>query len=477
MLVKGEGKEKVLIVDDTYGMQSITGKTEEFFKRLVSRIKDPKTGQAFDLARDFWHSNVSSEVIRLKQPKVIVAVGAGAFQMLVGEFRNWKGKVVGIDELRGFVFDGPGKIPVIGTYPPSYIVSGNFHLSRVSQLDILRGIEIARQGRPTRLARYILHPTVFDAKRFQDTYEEALAKDSNLPLAFDIETPYSSKAEKDEDPYEFEIEDDVSYTVLRISFAFKEDEAITFSWVEPFISISRRLLASAGPKISFNGIAYDIPRLEASGIPILGDQIDGMHLWKCYEPAFPMSLRFVVSLTLPDADQWKLKVKENEELYSCKDSDYLLRAYNKIKAKLEESGRWEMFLRHFVKCGTVLKRMSRRGVKVNLAARQEARERIEGWVNEKIAEIQPLVPMALRPKKLFKLGLETLLKKGLKREDLILVPGQIPELPKNKVLTEELLLVSAPKPLKKKRIVKSAEPKARRKQSSSESSSKKASEL
>ena len=411
------------------------------------------------------------EVIKEKKPKVIVAIGGIAHAALAGEFRNWKGKKVGIDELRGFVFDGPEGIPVIGTYHPSYLVRGNFHLARVSQLDILRAVEVARQGRPSRQAHYNLHPGGVQAHAFVTAYEEALAADPNLPLAFDIETPYGTKAEKDDDPYDFSIEDDASYTVLRISFAFREDEAITFPWIEPFVSIAKRLLASAGPKISFNGIAYDIPRLEAAGIPVAGDQIDGMHLWKCYEPAFPMSLRFVVSLLLPDADQWKLKVRENEELYNCKDSDYLLRAYNKIKAKLEEAGRWEMFQRHFVKCGTVLKRMTRRGIKVDTEKRAAAREEIEGWLIKQVAEIQPLVPLSLRPKKIFKLGLETLKKKGYKREDFVLVRDQLPELPKGKVLNEEGLIVSAPKPPKSPKPAKPVV-KKKRKPASSESSTK-----
>lgn len=486
-LLRGEGKEKVLLVGEALGEEEakegkpFVGKTGTFLQRLVSRIKDPRSGQSFDFDRDFWTTNVVRcrppnnnlsgfwyereaiercrhfllDVIKEKKPSVIVAIGGTAHKALAGEFKDWRGKVVGIDALRGFLFHGPSSIPVIGTYHPSYLTRGNFHLARVAQLDILKAVEVARFGKPVRPARYQLHPSGMDAKRFLDSYEAALTVDPTLPLVFDIETPYSSKAEKDEDPYEFAIEDDISYTVLRISFSFKEDEAITMPWIEPFISISKRLLASLGPKISFNGIAYDIPRLEASGTPVLGDQIDGMHLWKCYEPAFPMSLRFVVSLLLPDADQWKLKVRENEELYSCKDSDYLLRCFNKIKAALEGAGRWEMFQRHFIKCGTTLKRMTLRGVKVDQEARSTARRKIEGWLEEKVKEIQPLVPMELRPKKIFKIGLETLMKKGYRREELVLVPDHLPELPKGKILTDEGLLVSAPKPPKLPKTAKS----------------------
>lgn len=459
-------KEKVLIVQGEEGRIDPL-KLKNFFNRIITRTKD-SSGQSFEAERDFiFAADWNFRKLLKAKPKAILAVGERAHREVIGTFTNWKGKKVRIDELRGFVFDGPEGIPTIGTYHPNFLLTGNFHLARVSQLDLLRTVEVARLGRPERIAKYLLRPSAMDAKHFLDSYEAALAKDLKLTLAFDIETPYGSKAEKDDDPYDFAIEDDASYTILRISFSFREDEAITFPWTEPFISIAKRLLASPGLKVSYNGLAYDIPRLEASGFPVLGPQVDGMHLWKCFEPAFPMSLRFVVSMLLPDADQWKLKVRENEELYSCKDSDYLLRCFNKIKTALEREGRWEMFLRHFVDCGIVLRRMTSRGIKVNQEARAEARRKIEGWLEEKVKEIQPLVPFALKPKKIFKLGLETLMKKGHKREDFVLVADTMEELPKNKILNSEGLLVSAlklpklPKPVKparkKKRLPSSSD--------------------
>ena len=96
--------------------------------------------------------------------------------------------------------------------------------------------------------------------------------------------------------------------------------------------------------------------------------------------------------------------------------------------------------------------------------------RVEAVIKQ-VAEIQPLVPLSLRPKKIFKLGLETLKKKGYKREDFVLVREQLPELPKGKVLNEEGLIVSAPKPPKSPKPAKPAV-KKKRKPASSESSTK-----
>jgi uracil-DNA glycosylase family 4 len=499
--LRGKGKEKVLLVGEALGKEeeeagiAFVGKTGQFLQRVIARIRDPHTGRQFNLDEDFWVTNVVrcrppnnellgawyedvaiancrkylEETISQVRPKAIVAVGAIAHKALVGIFRDYKGKEIGIDQLRGFIFDGPDRIPTIGIYHPSFIVRGNFHLTRTLQLDILKAVEVARYGRPKRPTTYVLFPSAANATHFVEEYEAALAKNPDLELAFDIETPYTDDEEKDEDPYEIAIEDDASYEVLRISFAFKEDDAITMPWVEPFISLAKRLLRSKGTKVSFNGLAYDIPRLEASGVEMGGYQIDAMHMWKCYEPAFPMSLRFVVSLLLPDAIQWKILRDQGEEVYSCKDSDYLLRVYLKIKAALIAQGRWEMFHRLFVECTTVLRRMSRRGVKVDKEERQKAREVIDQWIVEKEAEIQPLVPDPLRPRKIFKLSLETLQKKGYKREDFVLVPDQVESLPKGKILNEELLIVSSPKPPKKPKTVKVAAPKARRKRSSSDS--------
>lgn len=492
---RGEGKEKILIFGEALGEEeelagiAFVGKTGSFLSRIISRTIDPETNLPLSIDRDFWVRNTvmcrppnndlapyekeavekcrryALEAIEELKPRVIVAVGGVALKALTG-------RPEGIDTLRGYVFRGPKGLPVIGTYHPSYLIRGKVHLSRVVKLDLLKAVQVARHGLPERVTRYTLNPSPFDLLRFVEDYETALAGTPDLPLAFDIETPYVKKAEKDEDPYNFSIEDDESFTILRISFSFKEGEAITFQWREPFISLAVRLLSSPGPKIAFNGLNFDVPRLEANNCPIEGDFIDVMHEWKCLESALPMSLRFVVSVLLPDAEPWKLEVREKPEFYSASDSDLLLRAHNKIRAKLEAEGRWNMFLRHFVRCGTVLKRMSRRGIRVDKERRQAARETIEAWLKERERAVQKVVPIDLCPRKTFMLPLETLEKKGYKREQLLLVDDRVEELKKGWRLSEEGYLERIPKE-KKPRAARAVKEKSPRSSSGSTKRGKK----
>lgn len=403
---------EALGADEEEAGKPFVGSAGRTLDRLISRVVDPGTG--LPLRReDFFITNV----IRCRPPNneltgapyehealvkcsshfeesvkeagcsTFLALGNQALRRLTGQW--------GIDKLRGYYHDGEGGRTVIGTYHPSYIMRGNWHLSRVFQLDLLKAVQLARNGRVKRERRYCLHPSPADLANFIQEYESL----PDATLAFDIETPYDDDLEKDED---FAILEDLpSYTIHRISFSFREGSAITMPWREPYISGARMLLGMDRPKTVWNE-AFDVPRLEANDCPVNGQVVDSMQAWHCLEPSLPMGLKFVATFYCPDLPPWKLQSHTDPEWYSAVDSDALLCCYNGIRVALEKQGRWAMFLRHFVALGGVLRGMGRRGIAVDRGARAAAKKHFALRFEETVEKTQALVPLAIRRKKVYK---------------------------------------------------------------------------
>lgn len=332
--------------------------------------------------------------------KAVLAVGEEAFRSTTG--------LEGVLKLRGYIIEDRGPVPVIGTYGADYILAGKFHLARIVQTDLLKACQVGRHSAHAfrRERRYIPHPTPEDAASFLANWVRA----GKPPIAFDIETPWSAK--KDEG---MTFEDDESYTVLMVSFAFNPYEAISFPWTMPYIDIAKAILRDANVSLVWNA-KFDVPRLMANGCEFGGQIVDAMVAWHWLEPSLPMGLKFVAPFLCPDMDAWVLSKDKDMALYNCGDSDVLLRAYLEIKKRLELQGRWAVFERHFLEFGKILSRMTVRGIKVDLDARRESRATFERELEETIEAAQGMAPSEVRPvhpPKGYKKTKEELIKSGI----------------------------------------------------------------
>lgn len=406
----GAGRLGVLVVAEALGEDEareglpLVGQTGKLFNRIVGRTFDPHLNRSLE-RDDFLLANVVNcrpplniltkasyelsaiehcspylmETIRKFKPKAIIAMGNQPLRWFTGEW--------GIEQLRGYAFSTPYG-PVVPTYHPAYIMKGKFNLTRVMQMDILKALRIAREG-PESLKvqkHYQLHPSPQAFEIFIREYEG-----SGAPLAFDIETPYGSK---DEDMGV--IEDDASFTILRISFSFSPFHAITVPWTPPFIEMVKRLLFLKGEKLVWHE-NFDVPRLIANGVKFGGQIIDAMHAWHFLEPSLPMGLKYVSTFFCPDMPAWKLLAHKEKEWYSCADSDTLLRCYFGIKERLGAEGRWDIFRRHFVELGGMLRRISDRGIAVDSEKRRTAKDYFSGRYEETVRGTQPLIPVEVKP--------------------------------------------------------------------------------
>lgn len=425
----GSGEYGVLLVGEASGEEEalsslpFQGKAGQVLDRLISRTKDPDTGlplqrSKFKIANAYFCRPIENsldfpgaedamdhcrpnldKVIQEMRPKVILAMGATALYRLTGLGRFRK---QGIEHWRGSLLESPYGW-VVPTFHPSYIMRGNFHLAQTFISDLLRALRVSRRGVPQKTLDYILYPT---PQRFKD-FIEGWRSAGRPPLAFDIETPYSPGEEEDA-LEEIHLEETSSYQILRISFAWREGEAITMAWIPPFIQLALDLLSEA-PELTVWNEPFDVPRLTAAGANFTGRIYDAMLMWHRLYPPLPYNLQFATSVLWDDSYKaWKHLGSTDPEWYSCHDSGTLLRAFSYSKQKLQEEGGLEGFVRHFSEIGRITRKISKRGIGVNQINRLAAREKFALQSEEIKRTLQDLIPLELKPKKVFKISKERL---------------------------------------------------------------------
>lgn len=381
--------------------------------------KAPYEGGAIDHCRQYLDETISQH-----QPRAIVAMGNQPLRWFTG---HW-----GVETLRGYKFDFDSRdgqrIPVIPTYHPSYIQYGNWEVIRVWQLDVLKALALARGECFDKPKFYLTHPTpgVFDA--WVREYFERLASHGvgsgsagnssddavePLLLSFDIETPYIKRAGGDKDEkWNRVIEDDGSWMILRISFSYAPFKSISVPWTRAYLPGIQALLASTGDKLVWNR-HFDVPRVAKNGCPANGRIIDGMELWHYLEPSLPMGLKYVGTFYCPDMQPWKLMSHSEPEWYNAADADVALRTTLAMIQRVKAEGRWELFLRHVVELGLVLDDLTITGIAVDQERRAEERAAIEALLLEEEQKLQPLIPEAVLPRKVYKSPEAKLRKDGI----------------------------------------------------------------
>jgi uracil-DNA glycosylase family 4 len=423
--VDGRGDYGVLLVGESLGEEEVyakrpfVGKAGQLLNRVIARTLDPVSNSP--LERDkFWISNTIwcrppnnelvgapyqqgaldacfknlDSLVKQLKPRAIVALGDVALKRLTGlsGITHWRGSV--LESQYGWV---------IPTLHPSYVMRGNFHLAPVLSFDILRALLIARNGAVDEEIRYLEDPTLQGFKGFIEEFKEAGCP----PLAADIETNYSQG--QDEALLEDMVqEDDGSYQINRISFSFQPKHAVSIPWAPPFIEFVQVLFDLASSIVWWNK-GFDVPRLEASGIDFKGRHIDAMWQHHFLQPALPYNLQFASSLYVGSTYRaWKHTSSGQPAWYSCRDSDYTIRNFQVLQRKLEETGKAEIFDRHFTQFMAVLGRMSKRGVAVDREARAAWLQKFGLMLEDVQATVQDFIPLKLKPKKIFKISRERL---------------------------------------------------------------------
>jgi uracil-DNA glycosylase family 4 len=324
-------------------------------------------------------------LLRSTLPRVLVPMGATALSSLLGR--------KDILDARGYVWDqGPGGALVYPTVHPSFILRGNGNYGTVFIHDLQRAVEVARDGwHPAPTDHYLLDPTPADALVWVEEYLRVLERDPHTYLAYDIETPYND-ADKEEGSLE---DEDASYTILRIGFAYRPGAALSIPWNGSYLAAISRALGSPGPKVVWND-GFDSPRIRAASVPICGPVHDGMVAWHVLESDLPKSLRFVSSMLLPNQGPWKHLSKERPAFYNAVDADVEGQLIHVIFEKLREAQLWSVYDRHILQLTPILARLSARGMPIDPVRRASYARLLDERQSEVLGRLQGAVPLAAR---------------------------------------------------------------------------------
>ena len=222
-------------------------------------------------------------------------------------------------------------IPVIPTYHPAFLRRGAAHLTPLLQRDLRRGFLLATgklvEGRhfATQLSdlslKYQTSPTIDEAWAFAESI------DPELPLAFDIETPLSTRSDEDER---------TSFTDRDIKLfqcTQSRGMGIAIPFRDEFIDVVRRIVATAHTRIGFNNWNFDDPVLAANGIDV-GVTEDAMVMFGMFWSDLPKNLQAAAQLCgflFP----WKALGETDLAFYGCADVDATLCVYEHMVKVLE----------------------------------------------------------------------------------------------------------------------------------------------
>jgi uracil-DNA glycosylase family 4 len=377
------------------------------FKRLMERVG--VTRDRFTITNCVWQRPPSNELagcsyeqdaldawwpqlqalIRERKPKAILLLGGTALR----QFTHFQS----ILTTRGYAhhLDLEGHdCPLVATYHPSFLNHGQQHLSGVFIHDVLLALELARSGWALPALKTIPTPSISEFQRFAEGYDPLRHR-----LTFDIETPESEGVEEDV------VEEDlsrISFHITRMSFCY--DSAIggiSIPWQEPFITPAKQMLASTGPKRSWNGRLFDRPRLERNGCVLNGREYDLMDQWRHLHRTLPASVAFVAPFYLR-MPPYKHLAHYQPEWYSAMDAIVEHEIAEGMERDMRQMGQWDTYERHVVDIIShhgVCSVMGRNGLPYSAEAAAVFGKELEQKRLARVERMQEIVPEHLKPVK------------------------------------------------------------------------------
>lgn len=327
---------------------------------------------------------------------VIVTLGRIAFKRILG--LTDKSPEMRKDYLCYPIWSEKYQAWVIAADHPSYLMRGNNHLVPVMQFAFTRALEIAENGLTLDTPAYLLDPSPETFAQWVHDYEqEWLQNPSETFLAYDIETPYKQGL----DESEIAKEEGEDYNILRVSFAYRPNEAVSIPWRAEYKPYLEELFASPGVKVGWNSGAYDDPRI-LQQMPIHGDRLDSMLCWHVLNSALDKGLGFVTPFYVPTTGLWKHLSDAEPAFYNAKDSDMTLRNFIGIRKDLMKNNQWNVLQRHVVELNRVLGYMSDKGVLRDEVMRRDAETKLQDLLDITELKMEAAVPDEARKLKVYK---------------------------------------------------------------------------
>jgi uracil-DNA glycosylase family 4 len=276
---------------------------------------------------------------------------------------------------------------VIPAYHPSFLMRGKTELVPILQFATQRALEIADKGLQLATPDYLLDPSAPVFENWVEAFLRAQSLDPSLILSYDIETPMKQGTDEEE----VAKEDDDDYTILRVSFSYRPNEAVSIPWRADYLPALQNIFKSAKVLCGWNSQGYDRPRIE-SHMPVLGAELDGMLMWHVLNSALPKGLGFVTPFYVHNTEVWKYLSDAKPAFYNAKDADMALQVILGIKRDLTTNNLWPVFDTHVLKVHEVFHYMSQQGVVLDMEARKAAEERLSKEMIDIEARMEATIP-------------------------------------------------------------------------------------
>lgn len=206
----------------------------------------------------------------------ILTLGKTAFLRVMGLDAKKDAALLKLDYIGYPLWNETYKAFVVAADHPSFLMRGNHHLAPISHYATQRAVEIARDGLTLATPDYLLDPEPMQFKQWVDDY---LKVAGGSYLSYDIETPM--KQGKDEEAVSKEEDDD--YRILRCSFSYRPNEAVSVPWAAQYLAGLERLFGSNGKKVGWNNCPTPDQRVltsdllwKAAGDLDVGDRLVGI---------------------------------------------------------------------------------------------------------------------------------------------------------------------------------------------------------
>jgi DNA polymerase I-like protein with 3'-5' exonuclease and polymerase domains len=291
------------------------------------------------------------------------------------------------------MFDSIYGIPVLATFHPAFFLHSRGKAVREQKGKSPMGavhsliFDIAEKPKIPRVDPRD-HVLLFPSPKALAT---ALAEYDPSWLAIDIETSRSlGKSEAD-----VHVIDGLSSRIVRASVGGRGYRALSFPWTEPFIAALRSKLDRFKQFVFWN-YRFDVPRLNAQGLPIPPDRVvDAMWLFHFLYPHLPYGLSNAATY-YTGLPEWKSMSTAQPEYYSAMDSLATSMIYEGILRELDDTGTHAIADRHVTMLLRVLDRMSARGVRIDADELQAFQLHLEEQVTPLEAQLVDLEPPEIR---------------------------------------------------------------------------------
>ncbi len=392
-------------VRDTFNYQALL--REEPPTPLVNKFGVLNAGmrERLDAARPA----LDAEIRRLR-PKVILTFGEVAAQELTG-ITN-----VPLLMMHGYAFWHPTHACwIVPTFHPEKLCQGQTHLTQVFLWDAAKAVRMAAEGYAYETPECLMDPPLAVWEAYVQDYLRALEAhpydpltDTGTVLAGDIETPWKRKHSDDEDELDTDAPfGDITYNIERVSFAFERNRGASVPWAMPYlIGIEEMVRATAARgMLPIWNRPFDRPRLaHALQTPLpLTRCRDTMDSWHTLFNALPKKLGFATSC-LPGGyslRMWKHLSQSEPAYYSCVDAIALWRNDQDIMRLLRLSGAESVYNLICRDLDPILERMVGAGLLVDQGKQAELHAELQARARELQGEMESVVPVILRRKKVW----------------------------------------------------------------------------